>query len=86
MPAYYIGERIVFNFAVFDEYLAKVMPMIERFGGRYLGWARTKSWRGIGSRTGWLLLNSPTLHRSKIGTGRQNISRSSHCAEAPRLT
>ena len=36
MPAYYIGEHIVFNFAVFDEYLAKVVPIIERFGGRYL--------------------------------------------------
>jgi uncharacterized protein (DUF1330 family) len=36
MPAYYIGEHIVSNFAVFDEYLSKVVPMIERFGGRYL--------------------------------------------------
>jgi len=36
MTAYYIGEHMVFNFAAFDEYLAKVVPMIERFGGRYL--------------------------------------------------
>jgi len=36
MPAYYVGEHIVSNFAVFDEYLSKVVPMIERFGGRYL--------------------------------------------------
>jgi uncharacterized protein (DUF1330 family) len=36
MPAYYIGEHKITNAAVFEEYLAKVMPMIERFGGRYL--------------------------------------------------
>jgi uncharacterized protein (DUF1330 family) len=36
MPAYYIGEHKITNPAVFEEYLAKVMPMIERFGGRYL--------------------------------------------------
>ena len=36
MPAYYIGEHIVSDFALFDAYLAKVVPMIERFGGRYL--------------------------------------------------
>ncbi len=36
MPAYYIGEHIVSDFMLFDAYLAKVVPMIERFGGRYL--------------------------------------------------
>jgi uncharacterized protein (DUF1330 family) len=36
MPAYYIGEHIVSDFALFDDYLTKVVPMIERFGGRYL--------------------------------------------------
>jgi uncharacterized protein (DUF1330 family) len=36
MPAYYIGEHKIANAEVFEEYLAKVMPMIERFGGRYL--------------------------------------------------
>jgi uncharacterized protein (DUF1330 family) len=36
MPAYYIGEHIVTNPTVFDDYLAKAVPMIERFGGRYL--------------------------------------------------
>jgi len=36
MPAYYIGEHKIIDAAVFEEYLAKVMPMIERFGGRYL--------------------------------------------------
>jgi uncharacterized protein (DUF1330 family) len=35
MPAYYIGEHIVSDFSLFDGYLAKVVPMIERFGGRY---------------------------------------------------
>jgi hypothetical protein len=36
MPAYYIGEHIVSDFALFNAYLSKAMPMIERFGGRYL--------------------------------------------------
>jgi uncharacterized protein (DUF1330 family) len=36
MPAYYIGEHAITDAAVFEEYLALVMPMIERFGGRYL--------------------------------------------------
>src|SRR5258708_38752114 len=36
MPAYYIGEHAITDAAVFDEYLALVIPMIERFGGRYL--------------------------------------------------
>jgi uncharacterized protein (DUF1330 family) len=36
MTAYYIGEHRIKNAAVFEEYLVKVMPMIERCGGRYL--------------------------------------------------
>jgi uncharacterized protein (DUF1330 family) len=36
MPAYYIGEHKITNAAVFEEYLVKVIPMIERCGGRYL--------------------------------------------------
>jgi len=36
MPAYYIGEHIVTNLPIFNDYLAEVIPMIERFGGRYL--------------------------------------------------
>src|ERR1700724_2457250 len=36
MPSYYIGEHIISNVALFDDYLAKVVPMVERFGGRYL--------------------------------------------------
>ena len=36
MPAYYIGEHKISDAAVFEAYLAKVIPMIERFGGRYL--------------------------------------------------
>jgi uncharacterized protein (DUF1330 family) len=36
LPAYYIGEHIVSDFTLFDAYLAKVVPMIEHFGGRYL--------------------------------------------------
>ena len=36
MPAYYIGEHKISDVALFDDYLAKVVSMIERFGGRYL--------------------------------------------------
>src|SRR5690242_14859975 len=36
MPAYYIGEHRISDVALFDDYLAKVVPMIERYGGRYL--------------------------------------------------
>lgn len=36
MPAYYIGEHKIADFAKFDEYLQKTIPMIERFGGKYL--------------------------------------------------
>ena len=36
MSAYYIGEHKISNAALFDDYLAKVLPMVERFGGRYL--------------------------------------------------
>ena len=36
MPAYYIGEHKISNVALFDNDLAKVVPMVERFGGRYL--------------------------------------------------
>jgi uncharacterized protein (DUF1330 family) len=36
MPAYYIGEHKITNATVFEEYLVKVIPMIERCGGRYL--------------------------------------------------
>jgi uncharacterized protein (DUF1330 family) len=36
MPAYYIGEHEISDAALFDDYLRQVIPMIERFGGRYL--------------------------------------------------
>jgi uncharacterized protein (DUF1330 family) len=36
MPAYWIGEHAITDPAKFGEYLRKVAPMIERFGGRYL--------------------------------------------------
>jgi uncharacterized protein (DUF1330 family) len=36
MPAYYIGEHKISNVTLFDDYIAKVVPMVERFGGRYL--------------------------------------------------
>lgn len=36
MAAYWIGEHIVRDAKTFAEYLARAVPMIERFGGRYL--------------------------------------------------
>jgi len=36
MTAYWIGEHAITDPATFDEYLRQVIPMIERFGGRYL--------------------------------------------------
>ena len=36
MPAYYIGEHKISDAALFEDYMSKVVPMIERFGGRYL--------------------------------------------------
>jgi uncharacterized protein (DUF1330 family) len=36
MAAYWIGEHSITDPARFEEYLRKVVPMIERFGGRYL--------------------------------------------------
>ena len=87
MPAYYIGEHKISNVALFDDYLAKVVPMVERFGGRYLTKAGSHEiLEGIGDPIGWLSSNFPILHRSKIGTGHRNTNRSSHCAEAPRPT
>jgi uncharacterized protein (DUF1330 family) len=36
MPAYLIAEHIITNQLKFDEYRAKVAPMIAKHGGRYL--------------------------------------------------
>ena len=36
MTAYWIGEHAIADPTKFKEYLRKVVPMIERFGGRYL--------------------------------------------------
>ena len=36
MTAYYIGEHIITDPEAFDFYLSKVIPIIERAGGRYL--------------------------------------------------
>jgi uncharacterized protein (DUF1330 family) len=36
MPAYYIAEHIITQPAKYKEYLEKVVPMITRYGGRYL--------------------------------------------------
>jgi uncharacterized protein (DUF1330 family) len=40
MPAYWIGEHAITDPRRFEEYLHKAVPMIERFGGRYLTRAR----------------------------------------------
>jgi uncharacterized protein (DUF1330 family) len=36
MAAYWIGEHRVTDAAAFAEYLRQAVPMIERYGGRYL--------------------------------------------------
>jgi uncharacterized protein (DUF1330 family) len=36
MAAYWIGEHLVTDVAAFAEYLRLAVPMIERYGGRYL--------------------------------------------------
>jgi uncharacterized protein (DUF1330 family) len=36
MVAYWIGEHAITDPTKFEQYLHKVVPMIERFGGRYL--------------------------------------------------
>ena len=35
-PVYYIGEHEIRDEAAFADYLRQVIPMIERYGGRYL--------------------------------------------------
>jgi uncharacterized protein (DUF1330 family) len=41
MPAYWIGEHVIKDDAAFAEYLRQAVPIIERFGGRYLTRAGT---------------------------------------------
>jgi len=36
MPAYWIGEHAITDEALFADYLRQAVPLIERFGGRYL--------------------------------------------------
>jgi hypothetical protein len=36
MRAYYIAEHIITDPSKFEEYRVKVLPMIEKYGGRYL--------------------------------------------------
>ena len=36
MPAYWIGEHVITDEALFADYLRQAVPLIERFGGRYL--------------------------------------------------
>ena len=77
MPAYYIGEHIVSDIALFDAYLAKVVPMIERFGGRYLTKAGAHEiLEGDWKPNRVVIIEFPDWHRSRIGTGRRNISHS----------
>ena len=78
MPAYYIGEHKIHNVALFDDYLAKVVPMVERFGGRYLTKAGSHEMLEADWRPNRVVIIS------KIGTGHRNTSRSSLCAEAQR--
>jgi uncharacterized protein (DUF1330 family) len=41
MPAYWIGEHDITDDAAFADYLRRAVPIIERFGGRYLTRAGT---------------------------------------------
>ncbi len=41
MPAYWIGEHDIKDEAAFADYLRQAVPIIERFGGRYLTRAGT---------------------------------------------
>jgi hypothetical protein len=43
MPAYYIGEHTVSDFALFDDYLAKAMPLAFVSCSGSLIWQNTKS-------------------------------------------
>ncbi len=36
MTAYWIGEHVITDAAAFADYLRQAIPLIERFGGRYL--------------------------------------------------
>lgn len=36
MSAYLIAEHLITDAVLFDQYRSKVVPMIERYGGRYL--------------------------------------------------
>jgi uncharacterized protein (DUF1330 family) len=36
MLAYYVAEHIITDPGKFEEYMVKVLPMIEKYGGRYL--------------------------------------------------
>jgi uncharacterized protein (DUF1330 family) len=36
MSAFYVAEHIITDPAKFEEYRVKVLPMIEKYGGRYL--------------------------------------------------
>ena len=36
MPAYYLGEHKITDHAKYEEYLRRVIPTIEQYGGRYL--------------------------------------------------
>jgi uncharacterized protein (DUF1330 family) len=36
MLAYYVAEHVITDPGKFEEYRVKVLPMIEKYGGRYL--------------------------------------------------
>ena len=87
MPAYYIGEHKISDAALFEDYLSKVVPMIERVGGRYLTKAGSHEiLEGDWQPNRVVIIEFLILHRSKLAIGHRNINRLSHCAEAPRPT
>jgi uncharacterized protein (DUF1330 family) len=83
----HIGEHKISNVALFDDYLAKVVPMVERFGGRYL----TKAGSHEILELNWspnrvVIIDLPDIASIKNWYRHRITSRSSHCAEAPRPT
>lgn len=87
MAAYWIGEHAVTDPAKFESYLAKAIPIIERFGGRYLTRVGAHevldgNWRP--NRV--VVIEFPDMAAIRRSIALRNISPSLRCAEAQRLT
>jgi uncharacterized protein (DUF1330 family) len=84
MTAYWIGEHAITDPATFDEYLRQVIPMIERFAGRYLtrgGAHRVLDGDWHPNRV--VIVEFPTWRPYAHSTLHRNTSGSLRFAEAP---